>query len=33
MAAAKPVSSAGQQMQFGNSGITPETNQQWTARR
>ncbi|CAE6181923.1 unnamed protein product [Arabidopsis arenosa] len=33
LAAGKPVSSAGQQIQFGNSGITPETNQQWTASR
>ncbi|XP_019086866.1 PREDICTED: protein TPX2-like isoform X2 [Camelina sativa] len=33
MAAVKPVSSAGQQIQFSNNGITPETNQQWTPRR
>ncbi|KAL1201656.1 Protein TPX2 [Cardamine amara subsp. amara] len=33
--AVKPVSSAGQQMQFGNrgTGTIPETNQQWTPRR
>ncbi|XP_010448818.1 PREDICTED: protein TPX2-like isoform X4 [Camelina sativa] len=32
-AAGKPVSSAGQQIQFSNNGIIPETNQQWTPRR
>ncbi|EOA17867.1 hypothetical protein CARUB_v10006272mg [Capsella rubella] len=33
MTPGNPVFSAGQQIQFSNSGIIPETNQQWTARR